>query len=43
VGGILYPVSGYLYERYARPKLLALVSFIWGLTTWLSTARDGMT
>ena len=36
VGGILYPVWGYLYDRYSRPKLLALVSFIWGSTTWLS-------
>ena len=36
VGGILYPVWGYLYDRYSRPKLLALASFIWGSTTWLS-------
>jgi MFS family permease len=36
VGAILYPVWGYLYDRYARPKLLALASFIWGSTTWLS-------
>ncbi len=36
VGTILYPVWGYLYDRYARAKLLALASFIWGATTWLS-------
>jgi len=36
VGAILYPVWGYLYDRYARPKLLSLASFIWGSTTWLS-------
>lgn len=36
VGAILYPLWGYLYDRYARSKLLALASFIWGATTWLS-------
>jgi len=36
VGAILYPLWGYLYDRYTRPKLLALASFIWGSTTWLS-------
>ncbi len=36
VGAVLYPVWGYLYDRYTRPKLLALASFIWGSTTWLS-------
>lgn len=36
VGAIMYPVWGYLYDRYARSKLLALASFIWGSTTWLS-------
>jgi MFS family permease len=36
VGAILYPVWGYLYDRYTRPKLLALASFIWGATTWIS-------
>ena len=36
VGAILYPVWGYLYDRYTRPKLLALASFIWGSTTWIS-------
>jgi len=36
VGTILYPIWGYLYDRFARSKLLALTSFIWGATTWLS-------
>ena len=36
VGAVLYPVWGYLYDKYARNKLLALASFIWGATTWLS-------
>jgi len=36
VAMVLYPVWGYLYDRYARSKLLALASFIWGATTWLS-------
>ena len=36
VGAVLYPVWGYLYDRYTRPKLLALTSLLWGSTTWLS-------
>ncbi|HSO10826.1 MAG TPA: MFS transporter, partial [Anaerolineales bacterium] len=36
VATILYPIWGYLYDRYARAKLLALASFIWGATTWLN-------
>lgn len=36
VGAILYPLWGYLYDRFARAKLLALASFIWGSTTWLN-------
>ncbi|MCP4164610.1 MAG: MFS transporter [Chloroflexi bacterium] len=36
VGAIMYPLWGILYDRYARAKLLALASFIWGSTTWLS-------
>jgi MFS family permease len=36
VGGLFYPLWGYLYDRYARSKLLALASFIWGSTTWLN-------
>jgi len=37
VGTIFYPIWGYLYDRYARAKLLALASLIWGATTWLSS------
>ena len=36
VSAFLYPVWGYLYDRFARAKLLALASAIWGSTTWLS-------
>ena len=36
VGALMYPLWGYLYDRYARAKLLALASFIWGSTTWLN-------
>jgi len=36
ISTVLYPIWGYLYDRYARSKLLALASFIWGSTTWLS-------
>jgi MFS family permease len=36
VATILYPLWGYLYDRYARAKLLALASFVWGATTWLN-------
>ena len=37
IGTVLYPLWGYLYDRYSRAKLLALASFIWGSTTWLSS------
>ena len=30
------PLWGYLYDRFARARLLALASFIWGSTTWLN-------
>lgn len=36
VQAVLYPVWGYLYDRYARSRLLALASLIWGSTTWLN-------
>jgi MFS family permease len=36
VGAIFYPIWGYFYDRYTRPKLLALAAFIWGSTTWLN-------
>jgi len=37
VAMIFYPVWGYLYDRFARPTLLALSSFIWGATTWMNS------
>ncbi len=37
VATLLYPVWGYLYDRYARAKLLALASLVWGATTWVSS------
>ncbi|MBO9367850.1 MAG: MFS transporter [Chloroflexi bacterium] len=36
VGTLLYPLWGFLYDRWSRARLLALASFIWGSTTWLS-------
>jgi MFS transporter, Spinster family, sphingosine-1-phosphate transporter len=36
VATILYPIWGYLYDRYSRAKLLSIASFIWGATTWLN-------
>jgi MFS family permease len=36
VGTFLYPLWGYLYDRFSRAKLLALASLLWGATTWLS-------
>lgn len=43
VGTIFYPIWGYLYDRFARPKLLALASFLWGSTTWLSAIAPNFT
>ena len=36
VATLLYPIWGYLYDHYARSKLLALASLIWGATTWMN-------
>ena len=36
VGTFLYPVWGWLYDRFSRAKLLSLASLIWGSTTWLA-------
>ncbi|MEA3327621.1 MAG: MFS transporter [Chloroflexota bacterium] len=36
VGSLLYPIWGWLNDKYNRGKLLALASFIWGSTTWIS-------
>jgi MFS transporter, Spinster family, sphingosine-1-phosphate transporter len=43
VGAICYPLWGYLYDRYARAKLLAAASFIWGATTWLGAIAPNYT
>ena len=37
VGTLLYPMWGYLSDRFSRPKLLAIASVIWGTTTWFSS------
>jgi MFS family permease len=34
--GVLFPLWGYLYDRFARARLLAAAAFLWGSTTWLS-------
>lgn len=36
VGAVFFPLWGYLADKYARPKLLALASAIWGVTTWFN-------
>jgi MFS family permease len=36
VGALCYPLWGWLLDRLARPRLLALASLIWGATTWLN-------
>lgn len=36
VATILYPLWGYLYDRFSRAKLLAFASLVWGSTTWLN-------
>jgi len=36
VGALLYPVWGWMSDKYNRARLLALASFIWGATTWVS-------
>ena len=36
VASVLYPVWGYLFDRYLRSRLLALASLVWGATTALN-------
>ncbi len=36
VATVLYPLWGYLYDRYSRTKLLSLASLVWGITTWFN-------
>jgi len=33
---VLFPLWGFLFDKYSRAKLCALASAIWGATTWLS-------
>lgn len=35
-GGLLFPLWGYLFDRFSRARLLAIAASIWGATTWLS-------
>lgn len=36
VGAVCYPLWGWLYDRFSRPRLLALASLLWGASTWLN-------
>lgn len=36
VGAVFFPLWGYLFDRYARPRILAAASLVWGGTTWLA-------
>src|SRR5512138_326902 len=36
VASLLFPLWGWLSDKYNRSRLLALAAFIWGATTWLS-------
>jgi predicted MFS family arabinose efflux permease len=36
VGAIAFPLWGVLFDLFRRTRLLALASFLWGATTWLS-------
>lgn len=40
VGAVLYPLWGYLYDRFSRAKLLSLASLIWGGTTTLNASAS---
>jgi len=36
IAAALFPIWGFLFDKYSRAKLCALASAIWGATTWLS-------
>lgn len=36
IAAVLFPLWGFLFDRYSRAKLCALASAVWGATTWLS-------
>jgi MFS family permease len=33
---VFFPLWGYLFDRYVRPRVLAAASLLWGATTWLA-------
>ncbi len=35
-GGLLFPLWGYLFDRFSRARLLTIAAAVWGATTWLS-------
>jgi MFS family permease len=35
-GGLLFPLWGYLFDRFSRARLLSIAAAMWGATTWLS-------
>lgn len=43
VSGLLFPVWGYISDRYSRARLIALAAFIWSSTTWLSSLAPNYT
>jgi len=36
VAAVLFPVWGFLFDKYPRARLCAIASAIWGATTWVS-------
>lgn len=38
VAAVLYPIWGYLFDHFARAKLLSLASAIWGITTMFNAS-----
>ena len=34
---LLYPVWGYLFDKYSRKNLISISGILWGITTWLNT------
>jgi MFS family permease len=39
----LFPVWGYLFDRYSRRLLISIAGIIWGFTTWLNTLPRSFT
>ena len=35
VGGLLFPLWGYLFDRFSRVRMLTIAAALWGATTWL--------